>query len=149
MREDDPLYVLKSEEVLEQLDIKVGHLDTASFGSFCQDNLDITKVITVHANCCPSIKAKIEDLTAMLDVDSELISKEQKLIFKMFPYRAFVAEGLSFSKEQLFMSAGYIDLVRQKILILGQILEHGYNYFIFELNSKSRIICDLTLLLLL
>lgn len=50
IREDDALYVLKSGEVLQQLDVKVGYLDPTSFSSFCQDNLDITKVITVHAN---------------------------------------------------------------------------------------------------
>ncbi|CAL9125501.1 unnamed protein product [Musa acuminata var. zebrina] len=213
MREDDALYVLRSEEVLRQLDMKVGYLDPTSFGSFCQDNLDITKVITVHANCCPSNKAKIEDLTAMLDarkayngtfnatipahgscsqswktyqletalqgasmgnktviisylnkayvdengmldlflrsltegestaflikhlflITVDQISFERCRTLNLHCYRP-VTEGLNFSKEQLFMSAGYIDLVWQKILILGQILEHGYNFIFTDMD---------------
>lgn len=44
-----------------------------------------------------------------------------------------VSEGLNFSKEQLFMSDGYINLVWQKVVVLGEVLKHGYN-FIFTVG---------------
>lgn len=57
---------MKMEGVFQRLELKVRYLDTAYFTGFCQKSKDFSKVITVHSNCCVSVKAKLTDLTAVL-----------------------------------------------------------------------------------
>lgn len=66
--EDNVLYLVKSGVLRRQFGVTVGYLDTAYFGSLCQDELDAAKLIALHANCCPDAKAKLEGLRAILDV---------------------------------------------------------------------------------
>ncbi|URD95185.1 hypothetical protein MUK42_10690 [Musa troglodytarum] len=68
MKGDDVLHLMRSKGFIQQLGMKVGYLDTSRFTNFCQATLDIAKAATVHANCCPSNKAKFADLRAILDV---------------------------------------------------------------------------------
>lgn len=64
--DQDVLAALKSAGVFKQLGISVRYLDTLYFSTFCQDSESFKEVTTVHGNCCRSIKAKIDDLTAAL-----------------------------------------------------------------------------------
>ncbi|KAG1354363.1 hypothetical protein COCNU_07G004750 [Cocos nucifera] len=68
MKDQDVLSLMKYNGAFEQLGMKVRFLDTLQFSGFCQDSKDINEVITVHANCCRGVKAKLADLTAILNV---------------------------------------------------------------------------------
>lgn len=68
MKEQDVLARMKSHGAFRRLGMKVRFLDTAYFSGFCQDSKDFSKVTTVHANCCGSVKAKLIDLKAVLEV---------------------------------------------------------------------------------
>ncbi|RWR86765.1 Nucleotide-diphospho-sugar transferase [Cinnamomum micranthum f. kanehirae] len=67
MKEQDVLGRLIREGVIQQLDLRVRFLDTLYFGGFCSSGKDYGKVVTIHANCCVTIKPKIRDLRAVLD----------------------------------------------------------------------------------
>ena len=65
-KEQDVLFDLMTAGMFGQLGVHPRFLDTVYFSGFCKDSTDIKAVITVHANCCRSINAKIGDLTAVL-----------------------------------------------------------------------------------
>ncbi|XP_050221354.1 uncharacterized protein At1g28695-like [Mercurialis annua] len=65
-KEQDVLDSMMREGVFRDLRLKMRYLDTQFFSGFCQDSADIRAVITVHANCCRTISAKIVDLTAVI-----------------------------------------------------------------------------------
>ncbi|WOL05610.1 hypothetical protein Cni_G14339 [Canna indica] len=213
IKEVDALHLMKSEALLRQLGIKVKYLDTAYFSSFCQDKLDITKLTTVHANCCPNTQSKFTDLKAILDVwkayngSSNLPARKScteswkasrkdttfslrgasmgnKILIISYLNKAYVeengmldlflrslkegentaflikhlflitvdqiafdrckklklhcyqlaAEGLNFSKEQRYMSKGYVNLVWQKIVVLREVLRLGYNFIFTDMD---------------
>ncbi|XP_037492114.1 uncharacterized protein At1g28695-like [Jatropha curcas] len=66
-KEQDVLNEMMHEGVFTELGLTVRFLDTLYFSGFCQDSRDIKAVITVHANCCRTISAKIADLTAVIE----------------------------------------------------------------------------------
>ncbi|CAN4125983.1 unnamed protein product [Withania somnifera] len=66
MKEQDVLAKLIHEGVNTELGLKIKFLDTIHFGGFCSDNKDVELVVTVHANCCRSIQAKVADLKKVL-----------------------------------------------------------------------------------
>ncbi|KAF7131584.1 hypothetical protein RHSIM_Rhsim09G0188000 [Rhododendron simsii] len=65
MKEQDVLQALMKEPVFTSLDLNVRFLDLLYFSGFCQDG-DVRDVVTVHANCCRSIGAKVADLMAVI-----------------------------------------------------------------------------------
>ncbi|XP_057809140.1 uncharacterized protein At1g28695-like [Salvia miltiorrhiza] len=66
MKEQDVLQMLISEMgALREFNITIRYLDTKYFSGFCRDSPDAGSVITVHANCCRTIKAKLVDLKAV------------------------------------------------------------------------------------
>ncbi|XP_010274624.1 PREDICTED: uncharacterized protein At1g28695-like [Nelumbo nucifera] len=65
-KEQDVLQEMRDMGELSRLGIKVRYLDTLYFSGFCQDSRDFGAVITVHANCCRTINAKVADLWAVL-----------------------------------------------------------------------------------
>ncbi|KAG5251366.1 Nucleotide-diphospho-sugar transferase [Salix suchowensis] len=65
-KEQDVLFDLMTAGMFRQLGVHPRFLDTVYFSGFCKDSTDIKAVITVHANCCRSINAKVGDLTAVL-----------------------------------------------------------------------------------
>ncbi|CAL0305962.1 unnamed protein product [Lupinus luteus] len=65
-KEQDVLQDLIEDGIIGKLGMKVMFLDTLYFGGFCQDSEDLREVITVHANCCRSITAKVLDLRVAL-----------------------------------------------------------------------------------
>ncbi|CAK9157948.1 unnamed protein product [Ilex paraguariensis] len=67
MKEQDVLQMLIREGgVLGGLGLRVRFLNTLYFSGFCEKSKDVRAVVTVHANCCRSISAKVADLTAAI-----------------------------------------------------------------------------------
>ncbi|KAL3516810.1 hypothetical protein ACH5RR_023712 [Cinchona calisaya] len=66
LKEQDVLAILIEKGVSTQLGLKMRFLDTLYFSGFCKDSEDVRLVITMHANCCRSISAKVADLTTVL-----------------------------------------------------------------------------------
>ncbi|KAH6812211.1 Nucleotide-diphospho-sugar transferase family protein [Perilla frutescens var. frutescens] len=66
MKEQDVLVKLVRQGVIRELDLNARFLDTLYFSGFCKDSHDVRLVVTVHANCCRSIRAKVTDLKAVL-----------------------------------------------------------------------------------
>jgi len=67
MKEQDVLRKMNSEGTFAQMGLKVRYLDTLYFSGFCQPSNDIRQVITVHANCCRTVNAKLTDLSVVLE----------------------------------------------------------------------------------
>ncbi|KAG9452514.1 hypothetical protein H6P81_005418 [Aristolochia fimbriata] len=67
MKEQDVLENMISSGILEELGVKVRYLDTRYFGGFCQSSRNLGDVITMHANCCQTISAKLIDLRTVLE----------------------------------------------------------------------------------
>ncbi|KAH7841303.1 hypothetical protein Vadar_028138 [Vaccinium darrowii] len=65
-KEQDVLQAIIKEPVFTSLGLNVRFLDTLYFSGFCEDSRDGRAVITVHANCCQSISAKVADLRAVI-----------------------------------------------------------------------------------
>ena len=65
-KEQDVLLNLIKGGIIRELNLRVTFLDTLYFSGFCQDSKDLRVVATVHANCCRSISAKVNDLKAVL-----------------------------------------------------------------------------------
>ncbi|KAJ9553303.1 hypothetical protein OSB04_017348 [Centaurea solstitialis] len=66
MKEQDVLIELVKQGAFQRLGLGVRFLDTVFFSGICEDSSDVRAVVTVHANCCRSIKAKEEDLTKII-----------------------------------------------------------------------------------
>lgn len=67
MNDQEALLRMKRAGVFRRLGLKVRYLDTTCFTGFCQNSKDFGQVITVHSNCCFSVKAKLTSLAAVLD----------------------------------------------------------------------------------
>ncbi|KAL6977592.1 hypothetical protein U1Q18_026384 [Sarracenia purpurea var. burkii] len=65
MKEQDVLEVFMHERAFRDLGLRVRFLNTLYFSGFCY-NSDIRTVVTVHANCCRTISAKIADLIVVI-----------------------------------------------------------------------------------
>ncbi|KAK7350473.1 hypothetical protein VNO77_09155 [Canavalia gladiata] len=65
-KEQDVLFDLIRSGIIRNLGLRVRFLNTLYFSGFCQDSNDFKAVITVHANCCRTITAKVVDLKAAL-----------------------------------------------------------------------------------
>ncbi|CAI9102060.1 OLC1v1000253C2 [Oldenlandia corymbosa var. corymbosa] len=67
MKEQDVLEGLIAEgTATNKLGLTLRFLDTLYFSGFCRNSNDVRKVITVHANCCKTIGAKVSDLTKVI-----------------------------------------------------------------------------------
>lgn len=66
MKEQDVLANLITSGFFRKLKVNTEFLNTRYFSGFCDDSRDIGSVVTVHANCCMTIKAKVVDLKAVL-----------------------------------------------------------------------------------
>ncbi|XP_058207455.1 uncharacterized protein At1g28695-like [Rhododendron vialii] len=66
MKEQDVLETLMNNGLFGDLGLNVRFLDTLYFSGFCQNSRDVGVVVTVHANCCFTISAKVADLTAVI-----------------------------------------------------------------------------------
>ncbi|XP_020262549.1 uncharacterized protein At4g15970-like [Asparagus officinalis] len=59
--------IIKQDGYATRLALEVRFLDTTHFGGLCYPNKDLSKVCTVHANCCVGVKRKIHDLKIFLE----------------------------------------------------------------------------------
>ncbi|XP_030533153.1 uncharacterized protein At1g28695-like [Rhodamnia argentea] len=66
IKEQDVLRQIRKEGMFRRLGFGVRYLETVYFSGFCESSRDVGAVITVHANCCRTIAAKVADLTAVL-----------------------------------------------------------------------------------
>ncbi|KVI04356.1 uncharacterized protein At1g28695-like [Cynara cardunculus var. scolymus] len=66
MKEQDVLCELMKQGAFQRLGLGVRFLDTVLFSGICEDSRDVRAVVTVHANCCRSIKAKVQDLQTIM-----------------------------------------------------------------------------------
>ncbi|KAI3815920.1 hypothetical protein L1987_15604 [Smallanthus sonchifolius] len=66
MKEQDVLLELMRKGGFRRLGLGVRFLDTVFFSGICEDSRDVRAVVTVHANCCRSIKAKVQDLKRIM-----------------------------------------------------------------------------------
>lgn len=66
-KEQDVLGRMIQEGIFRRLGLRVRFLDTHYFGGFCQSGRNFSQMITIHANCCRTIKAKMIDLMALLN----------------------------------------------------------------------------------
>lgn len=66
MKEQDVLQRMIRRGATKALNVTVRFLDTRYFSGFCQDSKDLGEVVTVHANCCRYISAKVKDLGGVL-----------------------------------------------------------------------------------
>lgn len=66
MKEQDVLAKLLRKGVNKELGLRIKFLNTLHFGGFCSNSKDVKLVVTVHANCCRSIEAKVADLKNVL-----------------------------------------------------------------------------------
>ncbi|KAF9624852.1 hypothetical protein IFM89_015406 [Coptis chinensis] len=66
MKEQDVLEKIMHIGVFSELGLRVRFLNTLFFSGFCENSRDFSVVVTVHANCCRSIEAKVADLSVVL-----------------------------------------------------------------------------------
>ncbi|WOL05982.1 hypothetical protein Cni_G14713 [Canna indica] len=67
VHEQNVLNIIKYEQHVKDIGVKIRFLSTERFGGFCEPSKDLNKVCTMHANCCIGLHRKINDLRAMLD----------------------------------------------------------------------------------
>lgn len=54
-------------EFVKRFQVRMQFLNSMYCAGFCEMSKDISKVCTVHANCCVGITAKLQDLRAILE----------------------------------------------------------------------------------
>jgi len=59
--EQDVIQLIKTEAV-SRMKVRLQFLDTAYIGTFCQMSNNLTKICTLHANCCVGLDNKYQDL---------------------------------------------------------------------------------------
>ncbi|KAK1261765.1 hypothetical protein QJS04_geneDACA008693 [Acorus gramineus] len=67
MKEQDVLLQMIKNGTLRERGIRTRYLDTRYFGGFCHDYRDFGRVTTMHANCCRTVRAKLMDLSLVLE----------------------------------------------------------------------------------
>lgn len=66
MHDQHVLNKIKSERHLSEIGLKIIFLDTKSISGFCERRAGLEDVFTMHANCCKGMKAKVSDLSLIL-----------------------------------------------------------------------------------
>jgi len=66
LHDQDVLNKIKSTKHLSEIGLKMLFLDTKYISGFCELRAGFKDVFTMHANCCKGMKAKIADLTLIL-----------------------------------------------------------------------------------
>lgn len=67
MKEQDVLQkLIRDEGSLKEFNVSARFLDTQYFSGFCSDSQKFGSIVTIHANCCRTIIAKIMDLKKVL-----------------------------------------------------------------------------------
>jgi hypothetical protein len=64
--DQDVLNIIKYDDAITEMGLKMWFLDTAYFGGLCEPSEDFGKVCTMHANCCYGLSNKLNDVRLML-----------------------------------------------------------------------------------
>ncbi|XP_024929253.2 uncharacterized protein At4g15970-like isoform X2 [Ziziphus jujuba] len=67
LHDQDAFKKIINDSFINEIGLKLGFLNTAYFGGFCQPSRDLRLVRTMHANCCVGLQRKINDLHILLD----------------------------------------------------------------------------------
>ncbi|KAL6645408.1 hypothetical protein ACP70R_017016 [Stipagrostis hirtigluma subsp. patula] len=66
LHDQDVLNSIKRDTYLAELGVRIKFLSTDLFGGLCEPSRNMSRVCTMHANCCIGLSRKINDLNAML-----------------------------------------------------------------------------------
>ncbi|KAL6648865.1 hypothetical protein ACP70R_013089 [Stipagrostis hirtigluma subsp. patula] len=66
LHDQDVLNLIKHDPYLAELGVRIKFLSTDLFGGLCEPSRNMSRVCTMHANCCIGLSRKINDLNAML-----------------------------------------------------------------------------------
>ncbi|KAF8780481.1 hypothetical protein HU200_001606 [Digitaria exilis] len=66
LHDQDVLNSIKRDSYVAELGVKIKFLSTELFGGLCEPSRNMSRVCTMHANCCVGLGRKISDLNAML-----------------------------------------------------------------------------------
>ncbi|RLN41499.1 uncharacterized protein C2845_PM01G01740 [Panicum miliaceum] len=66
LHDQDVLNSIKHDSFVAELGVKIKFLSTELFGGLCEPSRNMSRVCTMHANCCIGLSRKISDLNAML-----------------------------------------------------------------------------------
>ncbi|KAJ8565282.1 hypothetical protein K7X08_007858 [Anisodus acutangulus] len=66
LHDQDVLNNIKNDSFIRDIDLKMRFLDTSYFGGFCEPSKNLSKVCTMHANCCFGMESKLHDLRILL-----------------------------------------------------------------------------------
>ncbi|XP_010248972.2 PREDICTED: uncharacterized protein At4g15970-like [Nelumbo nucifera] len=85
--------MIKKDRFVEEIGLEIKYLDTTYFGGFCEPSKDMSKVCTIHANCCIGMENKLHDIRLILKdwkkfMGTALSVKEKRLNVSTSPWRA-------------------------------------------------------------
>uniref|UniRef100_A0A0D9VP33 Nucleotide-diphospho-sugar transferase domain-containing protein n=1 Tax=Leersia perrieri TaxID=77586 RepID=A0A0D9VP33_9ORYZ len=67
MHDQDVLNLIKGDPyIAHELGVRIRFLGTEEFGGICEHGRDLSRVCTMHSNCCIGLRRKIDDLRLML-----------------------------------------------------------------------------------
>ncbi|KAJ1298966.1 hypothetical protein BS78_01G494700 [Paspalum vaginatum] len=66
LHDQDVLNAIKRDPYVAELGVRIKFLSTELFGGLCEPSRNMSRVCTMHANCCIGLSRKISDLNAML-----------------------------------------------------------------------------------
>jgi hypothetical protein len=66
LHDQDVLNFIKRDPFVTKLGVRIMFLGTELFGGLCEPSRNMSRVCTMHANCCVGLSRKISDLRAML-----------------------------------------------------------------------------------
>ncbi|OQU93316.1 hypothetical protein SORBI_3001G519700 [Sorghum bicolor] len=66
LHDQDVLNAIKRDPYVAELGVQIRFLSTELFGGLCEPSRNMSRVCTMHANCCIGLRRKISDLNAML-----------------------------------------------------------------------------------
>lgn len=64
--DQDVLNFIKRDPYLAKIGVRIKFLSTEFFGGLCEPSRNLSRVCTMHANCCIGLRRKIDDLNVML-----------------------------------------------------------------------------------
>ncbi|KAF3438336.1 hypothetical protein FNV43_RR21098 [Rhamnella rubrinervis] len=67
LHDQDVFKKIVNNTFITEIGVRLGFLNTAYFGGFCEPSKDFNLVCTMHANCCVGLKKKVHDLQTMLE----------------------------------------------------------------------------------
>lgn len=74
-------------ELSARLGVKIQFLNTAYFGGFCQHGKDLSKICSMHANCCIGLENKLYDLRNVLEDWKKYRARMKEGNFGYFSWR--------------------------------------------------------------